>query len=138
MDNDLVTIFFGVSLIILASGFVKYIMPVIALKATRRHQLLSLGMERDDAAQLKAKALETYERLAREKLDVIKTALAMGYSDKELADLDARLEKLVGKEKLDAILMGASPEAIASADLIDTQLEREAQRLRAMRENGPK
>ena len=125
-------------MIILASGFVKIILPAIAQRHTRRHELIDRGLGREAQDLRTQKALETYERLAKEKLDVIKTALAMGYGDKELADLDARLEKLVGKERLDEILRGASPEAIASADLLDTQLERETQRLRAARENSAK
>jgi len=80
-----------------------------------------------------AKALEVYRELAKEKLEVIKTALAMGYSDAEIAKLDARLENLIGREKLVELLKGGSAEAIASADLVDTQLEREVERLRQLR-----
>ena len=80
-----------------------------------------------------AKALEVYKELAKEKLEVIKTALAMGYSDAEIAQLDARLENLIGKDKLVELLKGGSAESIASADLVDTQLEREIERLRQLR-----
>lgn len=51
---------------------------------------------------------ERRQRMVRdvlnEKLDVLKTAVAMGYKVDELALLDARLEKLVGKEQLEELL----------------------------------
>ena len=52
----------------------------------------------------RGEARATYERLAREKLDVIKTALAMGYDAAELAELDRRLEQLIGAEEFKALL----------------------------------
>ena len=39
-----------------------------------------------------------------EKLDVLKTAVAMGYKEDELALLDQRLEQLVGREELEKLL----------------------------------
>ena len=63
----------------------------------------------------------------------IKTALTMGYNDAELTRLDERLEKLIGKEKLDQIMRGESS-AMASADLLDTELDRELERLRTIRD----
>ena len=39
-----------------------------------------------------------------ERLDVLKTALAMGFKEDELALLDERLEQLVGREKLEQLL----------------------------------
>ena len=80
------------------------------------------------------KALQTYERLAREKLEVIKTALAMGYSDADIAKLDARLEKLIGQDKLEAVLRGQGAAVVSNADLLDTELDREIKRLQQMRE----
>jgi hypothetical protein len=63
-------------------------------------------------ANTRAKALERdklramYERLALEKLDVIKTAVAMGYKQAELADLDARLEQAIGSDAMRTLLEG--------------------------------
>lgn len=48
----------------------------------------------------RAEARKLYERLAMEKLDVIKTAVAMGYSRDDLADLDRRLEQVIGAEQM--------------------------------------
>src|SRR2546428_6516912 len=79
----------------------------------------------------RSKALAVYENLAKEKLEVIKTALAMGYNQAELAALDARLEQLIGKEQLAAIANGQSPSA--SADLASTSLQDEQRRLQELR-----
>jgi hypothetical protein len=82
------------------------------------------------------KALETYERLAKDKLEVIKTALALGYSDDEIAKLDTRLDHLIGQDKLQQILQGSGAASVASADLVDTQLEHEIERVRQLRAKG--
>ena len=81
-----------------------------------------------------AQALEVYRELAKDKLEVIKTALTMGYKDEEIARLDARLEAMIGKDKVEALLKGGSPEALASADLLDTQLESEMRRLKQVQD----
>lgn len=47
-----------------------------------------------------------YERLAHEKLDVLRTAITMGFKTDELADLDARLERLVGTERMREVTHG--------------------------------
>jgi hypothetical protein len=49
--------------------------------------------ERDTARQ-------TYEKVMLEKLDVVKTAIVMGYSHNELAELDRRLATLIGEDRL--------------------------------------
>jgi hypothetical protein len=49
-----------------------------------------------------------YERLALEKLDVIKTAVAMGYQKSDLHELDSRLESVIGSEAMRALLDGKS------------------------------
>lgn len=74
------------------------------------------------------KALEVYRDLAREKMDVIKNAVAMGYSEGELDRLDRRLEKLIGRDKLEEIIDGGLPEA--DLDMRDRDLLRELKRLR--------
>ena len=85
--------------------------------------------ERDEARR-------TYERIALQKLDVIKTALTMGYSQAELHDLDARLERLIGADKLQGLL-AANPQtpvaALGDSDMLDTDLDSEVQRQKAMR-----
>jgi hypothetical protein len=67
-------------------------------------------------------ARQAYERLMMEKLDVLKTAVTMGYNNEELRELDARLEKLVGPDKLKAMLdvdksVAKYEKALRSSDL---------------------
>jgi ABC-type multidrug transport system fused ATPase/permease subunit len=56
-----------------------------------------------------ASARESYERMVREKLDVIKTAVAMGRTDDEIRELDRRLERLIGSDKLQGLLDSRNP-----------------------------
>jgi hypothetical protein len=75
-------------------------------------------------AKDRAEARDLYERVVREKLDVIKTALAMGYNQAELQHLDQRLEQLIGSEKLQTLLQGqAAP--VPSVELLDADLNQE-------------
>ena len=92
-----------IGIIILASAIAKSFMPAKGGRTTGKAAKGDWHADRVDAAQ-RSEALKTYERLAREKLDVIKTAVAMGYSENELAALDARLEKLIGEDKLKSLL----------------------------------
>ena len=83
----------------------------------------------------RAEARRLYERIALEKLEVMKTALAMGYTHNELQELDARLEKLVGADKLQTLLDAKQPDLpAAQTELLDTDLEAEIQRQRSGRE----
>jgi microcystin degradation protein MlrC len=54
------------------------------------------------------KLRQMYERLALEKLDVIKTAVAMGYKQSDLAELDSRLEQVIGSDAMQRVLEGKS------------------------------
>jgi hypothetical protein len=137
------SIFIGVSIIILAGAIAKHWIPYAvgrrghgAAAANQRDVQANSVQQYSPSPQITAKALETYERLAKEKLEVLKTALAMGYKDDDLAALDARLERLVGRDKLAEILRGADAGAMASADLLDTQLDHEIDRLRDMRQKA--
>jgi len=80
------------------------------------------------------KALQVYENLVKEKLDVLKTALAMGYNQEDLQRLDARLEKLIGKEHLQQIARGEVP--TPSADLSNVSLTSETALLREIKAAG--
>jgi len=84
--------------------------------------------ERKEARQL-------YERITMEKLDVMKTALAMGMNKDELADLDRRLEKLVGANQMKTLLLNVPETPVAdSTDLRDADLDSEVQRMKERRE----
>lgn len=79
-------------------------------------------------------ARKLYERVVMEKLDVMKTAVAMGFQQDDLQDLDARLERLVGTDKLQGLLVDREapvpPEVQAEGELHDTDLAAEIERLR--------
>lgn len=47
-----------------------------------------------------------FERLSMEKLDVIKTAITMGYKQNDLSELDTRLEAVIGSEAMQKLLEG--------------------------------
>jgi len=78
-------------------------------------------------------ARKLFERIVMEKLDVMKTAVAMGFEQNDLKDLDARLERLVGTNKLQGLLAGkdgpAPLEIQADSELHDTDLTAEIERL---------
>ncbi|MCB1186274.1 ABC transporter ATP-binding protein [bacterium] len=70
-----------------------------------------------------------YERIVREKLDVIKTAVAMGRDEDEIDMLDERLERLIGRREMSKLLgkkQPGVPEASHEVDSmdIDTELTR--------------
>jgi hypothetical protein len=82
-------------------------------------------------------ARRAYERLVIEKLDVIKTAVAMGYKDEELDALDRRLEKLVGGDKLGVLVDSKGKEIPAvTHELLDTDFDRELERVRQQRQQS--
>jgi len=78
-------------------------------------------------------ARKLFERIVMEKLDVMKTAVAMGFQQNDLQDLDARLERLVGTDKLQGLLAGkevpVAPAVQPGSELNDTDLTNEIERL---------
>lgn len=85
--------------------------------------------------QQKDKQRESFERIMMEKLDIIKTAVAMGYTHNELAELDSRLEKLIGREKLEGLLTDTgAPNATPEIHSVD--LDTEAKRIQAMKKQA--
>lgn len=74
-------------------------------------------------------ARASYERLMQEKLDAIKTAVAMGMEQDDIAQLDRRLEQLIGAESMRSLLDGKNPRPPqVSADIIGTDLDSELSR----------
>jgi hypothetical protein len=72
-----------------------------------------------------------YMELVKEKLDVIKTALAMGKSDDEIAALDRRLSRLIGTEKmLKTLKKGKSGEVTTDEELATLDIMEELNLLR--------
>lgn len=73
------------------------------------------------AQRERREARQLYERLTMEKLDVIKTAVAMGMDKHGLAELDDKLERLIGAEQM---------QSLAAADLSEefVKPKRKAQR----------
>ncbi len=70
-----------------------------------------------------------YAELVKEKLDVIKTALAMGQSTDEIRELDERLEKLIGTEKMMRTLRKGKADASHEAHLEHIDLVEEVDQL---------
>lgn len=125
-----------IAIIIIASSVAKHLFGPTGRR-------LKIHAERDaertlDASRLKAeeraKARELYERLVREKLEVVKDAIAMGYSEADLDRLDARLEELIGREQLKQLLSDEPEVPTPDANLMDTDLLAEAERLKHPRE----
>jgi len=83
-------------------------------------------------------AREAFERILKEKLEVVKTAVAMGYKQQELDALDARLEQLIGTEKLKALLDQDIEVPQTSVDLLDHDLQMEIERLQREKANSQK
>jgi len=79
-------------------------------------------------------ARQTYERLAMEKLDILRTAVAMGYKTSELQELDTRLEKLIGGDKLKAILTGDKTLNTADLQIASAGLDQELGAVRTKQE----
>ena len=79
------------------------------------------------AQRERREARQLYERLTMEKLDVIKTAVAVGMSKSDLADLDTRLEQLIGTDQLKSLLLTepAAPGGL-EPQLTSSDLDREA------------
>ena len=115
----------------------------VGFLATRLKRRFLLGVFKDAAqakpdkdveierirAKDRAEGREMYERVVREKLDVIKTALAMGYTQHEIQQLDQRLEQLIGSDKLQSLLDGrAAP--TPSCELLDADLSQELQAIK--------
>ena len=113
-----------VAIIIFASAAAKAMFGVSKSPGARRHERRLANLSKSE----RDKALEVYRDIAREKLDVMKNAIAMGYTESELENLDKRLEKLIGRDKLEEILDGGLPQA--DHDMLDRDLLRELNRLR--------
>jgi hypothetical protein len=103
----------GALAIILMFGFA----PVIIFMRKPLQQLMA-QRERREARQL-------FERLTMEKIDIIKTAVAVGMKKEDLADLDTRLERLIGIDQMKTLLLQEDPN-VPGAELGGLELDREA------------
>ncbi len=139
MDSDLLVVGFMVAIIILASAFARVITFKAGIQPHRKGQGQQAPVSDSGAQHIveleklkiqeRKEAREMVERLVQAKLDVINNAIAMGASDKELERLDARLEKLVGQDRLRSLLEGKDLDT-HDPDLHDTSLNAEVHRLR--------
>jgi hypothetical protein len=87
--------------------------------------------------QERAESRKLFERLAQEKLEVVKTALTMGYGDLELKKLDERLERLVGPERLTQLLKEEPEVELKEVDMLDADLQAEIERLQQQGQRNP-
>jgi hypothetical protein len=79
--------------------------------------------------RMEARAM--FERLATEKLDVIKTAVAMGRDEDEITMLDARLERLIGTRELSKLLGKKGDELpMMNYELDSVELDDEIERIK--------
>jgi hypothetical protein len=115
----------------LSIPIIALIIPIVAI-------LVKPVTFRMKQAERKA-ARELFERIVMDKLDIIKTAVAMGYKEDELRDLDTRLEQLIGADKLAGLLDEDVPAVTTirpDAEIRDADLEAEIERLQ--RKHGEK
>ena len=135
----LVEIGFMVGIIILAIAGARVMMHKAGVKEHSRRRS-AIPTSNDSGAQHiveleklkiqeRKEARAQVERLVQAKLDVINNAIAMGASDKELERLDARLEKLVGEDRLKSLLEGKDLDT-HDPELLDVNLEAEVQRIK--------
>ena len=89
--------------------------PIVAIALEPVKQRMRAA-ERREARQM-------YERLALEKLEVLKAGITMGYSQQELRELDQRLEKLIGEDKLKKVLDPTKALKLKHADFAESDLE---------------
>ncbi|MCB1217403.1 hypothetical protein KDL44_08410 [bacterium] len=78
------------------------------------------------------RARQMYENLVREKLDVMRTAVAMGRDEDEIALLDERLERLIGTREMGKLLGKKKPGVPEiSHELEASEFDAERERLRS-------
>ena len=111
----------GVLAIVLLFGTPLLIALVIALFVSFNNQ--QARAERERARRL-------FERMMQEKLDVIKTAVAMGFSRDDLSFLDQRLEQLIGAEQMQSLLDPRIPRTPVSTEVQQADLDTELSVLR--------
>jgi hypothetical protein len=92
------------------AGMVTLILRARFLYGGGRRGGLFRHNETNDA-DVRLAALQSYQKLSQEKLDVMKRAIDMGWDDAQLRALDARLEQLVGKDEVGKIASGGLPSA---------------------------
>ena len=91
--------------------------PVVAILVDPWKRRMAMAERRE--------ARKMYERIVMEKLDVIKTAIAMGQGSDHIKDLDQRLERLIGSDQLGRLLDEKKPKAPeAPAELRDYRPDR--------------
>ncbi len=116
----------GILAIVLIFGTPLLIALVIALFVSFNNQQARAERER---------ARKLFERMMQEKLDVIKTAVAMGFSRDDLSYLDQRLEQLIGAEQMQSLLDSRAPKAPpVSTEVQQADLDAELNALRQQRE----
>lgn len=119
MDMDLIVIFTGA-----VATLALIPLTILGGMGIARANLKSRLADRQ-------KAIDTYRLLVQEKLDTIKTALAVGFKGEDLQDLDDRLEELIGADEMRALLDSENQQVpLAPTQLPDADLASEIERLR--------
>ncbi len=114
-------------------GALALLIPIVAL-AIPIVAILVKPFSEGAKQRERAESRKMYERLALEKLDVIKTAVAMGYAQSDLKELDARLERLIGAEQLAQLLDPRIPGIPqAPGEMLHAELTEELEQMRRRR-----
>ena len=117
-------------------GAMALAIPLFALAIPIVAMLLKPATEAAKRRE-RAVARQMYERLALEKLDVIKTAVAMGYEQDALDELDKRLEHLIGTDALQRLLDAQVPGVPETpGEMLRAELTEELARVRRERERS--
>jgi hypothetical protein len=110
-------------------------LPIALFFATMMLAIMVKPMQRWMEQRERREARALYERLMNEKLDIVKTAVAIGMSNADLADLDMRLERLIGTDQMQSMLLAEKPrtplqEGLSTADIEgrDSRSRRRAER----------
>jgi hypothetical protein len=93
--------------------FLVFGMPLLLGLLWVSYARMKGGAERKERQQ----ARDAWERVMNEKLDVLKTAIVMGYDYSELAQLDKRLGSLIGEERMQGLLTERQVPYTPAADL---------------------
>lgn len=122
--------FTGILAIVLIFGTPLLIALVVAMFVSYNNQQARVERER---------ARKLFERLMQEKLDVIKTAVAMGFSRDDLSYLDQRLGKLIGADSMQSLLDPRSPKTPpVTPEMPQADLDSEINALRQQRQDQQK
>jgi hypothetical protein len=123
------------ALLALGAGELALMIPLLALSIPIVSILVKPMTVRMKRAE-REKARKMYQDIVMAKLDVMKTAITMGHSKSDLAELDERLERLVGADRMQHLLEDKPgvPVVKSDSELMNTDLLHEVEEQRRIME----